>query len=138
MPPDGPLEDCGCTPSHLGSTQSYNDYVCFPNFKEPENDQLCIWKDFSVGRTNVKWQDSANLVGDMTDLLQATAEVQPPNGADTVCFHTPEHASVAWTHLHYFKKSSYAEGMGPDGVPMGADTTYCTDIIDDKSAMAQA
>ena len=141
LPSPPAYQPCGCTPSRLEDTKSYSSgdqsFWCFDNFRDSK-DKLCIWKDFAVGRTNLAWQEPAAVQNNLEKMLTATADVQPSEGseADHVCFHSPNHASVAWTHMHIFNAGSYAQGKGPDGVDI--DVSYCTEITSNKKDMAAA
>jgi hypothetical protein len=141
----GSTDDCKCNPTHLEQTKffgqtaqgaSFPPYVCFANFKEAAIDQLCIWTDFSVGRNNPQFKDPSTMKDDIEGLLTETATMQTSDVADTVAFHYANKASVAWSHLHYFKTSSYPTGIGPDGLPLDPQNCFFTKIQDDKAAMA--
>lgn len=107
-----------------------NGVVCFPNRKE-QNDDLCIFQDFSMGNVNVEQMTSwaSPDVNDLTQKLQklfdgaAMTTDQKSLAGKTVCLHHGDEASVGWTHVHIFDLKDFPHGF-PDGLQDGTNA-YC-------------
>jgi len=104
--------------------------VCFNNHVDPR-DRLCIFTDYSTGKSNIDAWAPRERVANATVLIEEAQNDAVKRGdtleGKTLCFHNQGAASVAWTHMHVFDKK--LNPGGPEGI-CTTKTGYCTTYND--------
>lgn len=117
-----------------GNVNNMGSVVCFDNYKDA-SDRLCIFTNYSIGRSNIAFMDNSTRHRDLLNLITKAEEDRFLTKGKQLCFHIPGEITVEWTHVHIFEASDNPEGIcGQPDSPVA----YCVEYDGSPTSSATA